>query len=681
MAAPRRRGNYTLNFELNLKPRWLIALVVSGLILYLGMVWSAWQPLVSSEWLRLGAAWLIFLAPGLLLQQLLWRDISVSQRVSVGLGVAVALGATFGLAATALHFALWFVMGALAIVTVGCTLLLAARGHWRMQQRWHIQFSLAQCFILLPLALSVLVVARLTYGLVLNTDDLTYTAYVTQWLEAPQFDWQEIPLGVPQLAASRLWLVYWTLNQALLGKWSGLHIFELTRWYLAPFLGMFGLLATYALARAFGFSRAISSVVVALQVAALVWLSETDQAGLVFFNRLIEDKVFAAFVLIPVFVITVTAFLKQQTRGRLILVALVGVGLMLTHPTIIAVGIAAVALYTLFTGIATRGWRGLVVLSVVFVLTLSVPLAIRVLDTSYTEKIPFDAETLQRTDQLRRVLQLDNGLYAVHPSLYWGVPFFWTLVGAFASLLEWKTSYAARWIVAASVVVASAVNPLTAWTWGIAIGSSQQWRVLWIAPFGLAAAQLVVLSSQRVLKLIRRNASPEMSRVALATFSSMILLGALFFLVAGVNDIPLQALRAPQEARSMSYARLLAFKPELDARLREPTNIVGGDRWVNERLPGLSANARVFAFRSELNMWQLSNLEWEDAVARWEAWETILIDSSTAAQRLAVLRKYRVRYIVAEPNTAWVHDLAAFAPSQVRAVRTSGAMEMYQVRR
>lgn len=678
---PRRRVAYTFDFELNLKARWLIALGLGSLILYLGLVWSTWQPLVSSEWLRLGAAWLIFLAPGLLLQQLLWRDISVSQRVSVGLGMAVALGATFGLVATAFHFALWFVMGALASVTIVCALALAARGHWRMRQRWHIQFSLAQIFLLIPLALSVLVVARLTYGLVLNTDDLTYTAYVTHWLEAREFDWQELPLGVPQFAASRFWLAYWTLNQALLAKWSGLHIFDLTRWYLAPFLGMFGLLATYALARAFAFSRAVSSFTVALQVAALVWLSETDQAGLVFFNRLIEDKVFAAFVLIPVFVITVTAFLKQQTRGRLALVALVGIALVLTHPTLMAVGVAAVGLYTVFTGIVTREWRGLTLLSLIFVLMLSAPLAIRVLDTSYTEKIPFDAETLQRVDQLRRVLQLENGLYAVHPSLYWGVPFLWTLAAALAGLLEWKTSYAARWIVAASVVAASVVNPLTAWTWGIAIGTSQQWRVLWLTPFAVAGVYLALVVGRSLLELGGRTLSAGQTRAVPALCGIVILSAALFFLLTNTDGVNLQALRAPQQARSESYARLLAFKPELDSRLREPTNIVGGDRWVNERLPGLSANARVFAFRSEVNMWQLSNLKWEDASARWEAWETILIDESTAAQRLAVLRKYRVRYIVAEPNTFWVHELAAFAPKHVQAIHTSGAMEMYQVKR
>ena len=52
-----RRVAYTFDFELNLKPRWLTALGLGSLILYLGLVWSVWQPLVSSEWLRLGAAW------------------------------------------------------------------------------------------------------------------------------------------------------------------------------------------------------------------------------------------------------------------------------------------------------------------------------------------------------------------------------------------------------------------------------------------------------------------------------------------------------------------------------------------------------------------------------------------------------------------------------------------------
>ncbi len=666
-------------FELHLKPRALIALVVGILLVYVALAWSVWQSFVPSEWLRLGAAWLIFLAPGFLLQHVLWRDVSKSQRLIVGFGVAVTLGAVFGFIATALHVGLWFVVGALNVVTCVCALLLALRAKWQWHTRRQFQFSFASLLVIVPLVVAGLIVVRLTHGLAFDADDLTYNAYLTHWLEAPRFDWQQLPLAVEQIAPSRFWMAYWTLNEALLARWSALHGIELTRLYLAPFLALTALLATYAVARAFGMTRRTGSFAVAMQTAALLLLTNVDQAGLIFFNRLVEDKVVTAFILIPALVVVVTAFLKQHTRGRFVLMLLVGAALVLTHPTIMAVGAAVVGLCTVFSTLVTREWRGLGAVLLVLGLMLSVPLFIRLFDTNYVDKIPFAFETLQRDEQVRRVLEWQGPLYSLHPDIFWGLPFAWLVASALLALFELKTSDAARWILSASLIFISVINPFTTWLWGFAIGSSQIWRVVWFMPFGIAAVYCVSFVWRRVFGARWKNVSAFRLQAIGALASVGILLGALFFVWQNAKAEKLHALRTTPVPPQRDYSKLLALKTELDAQLTEPTVVMGATRWLNDRLPALSSNARVFVFRTDLNMWKLNNLEWDDADERVDAWFKLQAPNTRKSERLAILKKYKVQMIVADANTPWLRALAASASKRVQYIGTHNAFELYRV--
>lgn len=672
------RQSKSFAFEWHLKRRWLIVALIVGLGLYVGLAWSSWQAYMPNSWLRLGAAWLLWLAPGLLLQQLLWRDISVSQRVIAGFGVTVALGGFLGLIATTLHLALWFVIGGFTAVTIVCALWLAARARWQWHYRWEFHFSFAALWVLAPLALAGLMAIYLTYGTALENDDLTYNAYVTHWLEAARFDWQQILLIDAIQAPSRFWLAYWPLNQALLAKWSALHSIELTRWYLGPSLALVALLATYALARAFDMPRRVSGFAVTMQMIALLLLTGRDQAGRIFFSRLGEDKVIVAFALLPLLAISVTAFLKQPTRGRCALLALVGAAFVLTHPTLMVFSVAATMLFVIFSTVPRRDWRGLGVVTFTLCLMLSAPLAMRFLDTNYIAKIPFTLE-LGRQYQLRRVIEFGDALYMLDPNLYFQLPFLWVCASALAGLFEWKTSYAARWLLAVTLTVFSVINPLSAWLWGLAVGSSQTWRALWLAPFGIAAAYLLLFLWRRVLSARWKNISSARATALLALATSVMLCAAF---IPVWQIAPARRFHSSKRAirdQDIEYINLLRFKPILDAQLTEPTVIVGGTRWLNERLPMLSANARVFAYRTPVAMWQQSSLDWADANARARAWRKLQAAKTATDERLAILEQYETRLLVAEPEIEWVRDLAAAAPDRVQYVGTYHTFELYRI--
>lgn len=668
------------DLEFGLDARGMTAALIVLLGLFLGLAWGEWQGLVESAWLRVAIALLVFLVPGFAVQQLLWRgaDVSFSQRLVAGFGVTVGLTGVLGLAATALHWAMAFVSAGLSGVAIFCVLYWAARQGWQWQFQKRIEIRASSLLLFVPALIACALIARLSIRLVVQGDDLTYNVYVAHWLEAPQWNWQEIFFDVERLASSRFWLAYWTLDEALLARWSGLPTLELTRVYLAPFLSVLALGATYALARGLEFSRAWSSFALTLQAAALLLLAGANQAGSVFFNRQGEDKVVAAFLLTPLFVCVVTAFLKQQTPARLSLVALVGAGLVLTHPTLMAIAAVATAMYVGLYGLAKREWRAPARVGLVLILMMLAPLGIRLLDVAYTAKIPFDAGALPRSAQTERLLAWSETFFVVNPQIVWGLPFVWVGLAGLASAFQWRRSHAARWLVTGALILLSVVNPLTAPWWGSAISAIHVWRVVWIMPFGIAAAFLVALAGKIFLQRTGRQWTEWQRGAAAAALALVCLLGALGWLWESDNFQAVNALH-PNALRQLDYANLVALKPDLDAQLTQPTMLLGGSMWLNDRLPGVSANVRVPAFRSALNMWLLSSLELEEARMRFQTMRNLFKARLSAPEGLAFLERYQIRFIVAKQNTPWLDELVAAAPTRFQRIETRGALKLYRV--
>lgn len=670
----------TFHLEFRLKQRVLIPGLAVVIGLYFWLVWGHWQTIGMVEWLRLGIAFLVFLAPGWMLQALLWRgdDITFSQQLTVGFGAAVGLGAVLGLVATALHLALPFVLAAWGVTFAACLVLWSAQRGWQWHYRRQLHFDFAWIWVAIPVLAACWVAVRLTMRSVLEPDDLTYNAYLVHWLEAPTWNWNEIFWGIEQFAASRFWLAYWTLDEALLAKWSAIAGMELTRVYLPPFLTAVALLGTYALARGLGLSRALSGLALSMQVTAMLLLTGADQAGLVFLNRPVEDKAVAAFILTPLFVLAATGFLKQQTFGRILLTGILGAALVLTHPTIMAITGAAVGVYAVLDAIAQRRWRALLLLGLVLVLMLSAPLGIRLFDSAYADKLPFDIDSLQRQEQARRLLAFSGGLFVVNPNVVWGLPFLWTLGAGVVSAFRLKRSYAARWVFTGALVLLSVVNPVTAPLWGMAISAIQVWRVVWIIPFGIAAAYLAYLAVERIAKQNGQTRGTRRIAIILSAAAVVCLAGALFWLTNSENAGSVHALQE-DAAEITKYENLLALKPDLENQLTAPTVVVGSSKWINDRLPGLAANVRAAGFRSTLNMWLLGNLEWADANTRFRALRKLYKGNTDSRQTLEFLQRYNVQFLVAKENTPWVNTLVSDFPARFRKIETRSKFKLYQV--
>jgi hypothetical protein len=411
----------------------------------------------------------------------------------------------------------------------------------------------------------------------------------------------------------------------------------------------------------------------------MLLLTGTDQVGVMFFNRLVEDRVVAVLLLLPIFALVVTSYLKQPTNNRAFLAVLVGAALVLTHPTITGLAIGVIGLYAGMDFFARRNRRATLVVLGILALMLAVLLGLRALQPAYASKIVFGVdEELLRGGQLRRIVHWGQSLYAVPFKIVTEIPYAWTVLATLLAMMQLKTSFAARWLVSAMLILASVLVPFTAPLWSLAVPAAQLWRVAWIAPFGIAAAYLVARVGNRLAPRMRPRVN--WSAVALVSAMALILLGAAYGELAARGNLKsLHTIRLPKHAQG-NYADLIALRPALDARLQQPAVVVGGDKWLNEHLPGVTANVRVISFRSTRNMWQLGNQTLEQAKARTHAFRRLTGKKADTATRLEILKRYNARWLVAEAGTEWVEKILENDPVRLTRVSQHGTLSLYEIR-
>ena len=650
-------------------------LFAAGLVLYAALWLGSWHGLFPFPALRVFISFSLFLVPGFLLQQLLWRgaDVFVSQRLVLGLALSISLVSVGALFAFAFQLALPFIEGVFLFVSIICAVALLARAGWK----WNVRIVWDRHWIALaPLLLAFLAAIWLTMNLTVEADDLTYTSYITHWQRTPHFDFQEIFFGIDRLSPSRFWLSHWLIAEAVFADIAKVHALELGLYYLSPLLAVMSLIATYALARRLGLSRSVATFAMCAQIACLMLLAGRDLTGEIFFNRLVEDKVVAAFLLTPALAIAVIAYLEQPTKGRIVLVFLSGAAMVVTHPIMSGLACLILGLYALFDLVVRRRIRATLVIFALLGILIAALLAQRVLDSTYVEKLQFDVTELRKFES-GRVWYWGEQFFGASFSIVAQPPYLVVLLASILALFQFKSSQTARWILANALLVTVAVLPLTGWILAFAITASQLYRVPWFTPFGICAAFLVLtLWSNLAPSLRQRFAGYEAQ--TLYGLAALLVVGAAVVLSLMPTRDVFQALQPRAKGIDQRYADLIALGNVLDARLGEPVQVVGSTNWINDRLPSVSANARLVSFRREYNMWQLGNLTQSEAEARAAARRRLTGRAASADTRYQVLTQYQVKYIVAQASDKWISDLIEKYPGRFELVTAQGNLRLYQ---
>ncbi len=630
--------------------------------------WQLW--LETFPWLRFALALAALIYPGFRLQALFHRKPLNHWPFHLTNGFIASLCVTgvLGVLARLLQLSLGWVLGGLYLIGTLVPLLGGSLPSLEAPRRKAVFRDLA--LLLLPLGMTVLA-ARLAIPSRIFEDDFTYNALLNYYQHAGRYTFQ-FQQGLERLEIVRFWLAFWPLAEAVVAQISGLNGLLITGIYMAPALVVLAMAAVYALGRALKFSHAVAALAVVAHLASLVRLTQKNQAGLVFFDILIEDKAVAAFVLLPIVIRLVVEYGERPERKRLVLLSVAVLGMLFTHPVILAMTALTAGVYLALSALHARRWRPAVVALLPFVIALLPPTAMRfgqgeeLYTFSVEEAIAIGRENKLSPGRLH-VLE-DERFYGIDLSLVSGLPYELSLLAGGLALLLMRKDVAARYVVAALIVLGLAVFPYTGWIIGLGTSTFQLWRLSWLTPLGIILAFLFRGVFDAGWRVVQRWPFLPWGRDALERLTVLFLQAALFVGMVYIlpwmkGNLRFGYTKPGTEDYYQDYVELDAFLDTLDAK---GAYIIGGpDRPTNDIIPSLSSDFRLVSFRDE-----------RGGLAA-DMWQAMVGDGTPPAERLRLYQERQIAYLVIRDEPPWLFDWIAAYPEHFDLIYRTKKLYVY----
>lgn len=663
-------------------------------------VWGAawWLPWAAAlhrlPFLRVWLAVLVWCVPGLALDVLLRRrGPDVGERLPVAFVLSLALVSTLGLAGRIAGT--WLATIDVALLLAGASLagaatheLLAGRATLRAGDG-----ARGPLWSAAVLAVALLAGAALCTAPPVAVDDFTHGARIAAF--------QQLPLGFGRLAfpgatsiAPRYWLALWPIGEGLLATHAGTTGLQLLA-LVAPALAVVALLAVRGLARALGLPRELASLAVLAHVAALALLDDRLQPGRAFFGRLGEDKFLAILLIGPVACTLLVTVLERASRERVGAAVLAWIALALTHPTSLGMT-ALVALAFCAVDFAARRSRTALAAAAIVVATTAPVAALRLVPHPQYRHVHFSVADSEEQGELTegrtgRVDVSAGGWVGVAARARPPALLAFGGVALVVAAARWRRGPLPRFVLAALVVPAVAIVPVTGWLLGLLVTPFHLWRTLGLIPFGLASVLVVEPL------LARRDG--RMARATRAGVACAFVTGccAALLSVAAGDARALRILRArtggwvtptgddvlvmrcigKYERATWRIADLRAVRRAVDtATSARP--VVLGDRCINDLLPSISARATVVAFRLPIEMLNHGDFTLDEATRIWDT-QLELVDGHLAADAaVRFLEERGVDLVVTSRSAAWL-DAIPTSMLPRRAIATSGPLRVYRV--
>jgi hypothetical protein len=400
---------------------------------------------------------------------------------------------------------------------------------------------------------------------------------------------------------------------------------------------------------------------VAAQSVVLALLSEYPQPGAWFFRQLGTDKAMAAFIFMPIFILSLSKYLTKPGRRSAILCFLTGLSLSLMHPVIASFGMI-VGIGIAFFSITKDNAKARGVIALLFFLILLPYLVIRFFPFADQAGIPYNAPTPSDSEGIGSMIMMwgEGPLYGLNPAAWrlpvpaWGSASWlgsllsqgWIvlpLAGAILSARHLRTSLLSQYIFSSFLLCLAATFPPTGWLIGRVFSVWMLERTTWIYPFGLSLVYLLLMLTARgaVFKYFR----PE---TRLLSFSPGLLAGCLsglcviiLFAILRAQGLPDMALLQQRTAR---YRELAAIGDSLDNTLAFPVVVIASDD-LNDLLPGLSWKAKVLTFRPSDAYYPYFYPPEERAQMLMDR-HAIFDPQTTREDRRTLIDKYDVRVLV-----------------------------------
>jgi hypothetical protein len=401
-----------------------------------------------------------------------------------------------------------------------------------------------------------------------------------------------------------------------------------------------------------------------LHFTFLILLQGTRQPGTAFFVRLSEDKVFAAFILAPLFFLAIRHFLEVFSLRSGAFAFLCGLSVALTHPIILAYSAFIAGIYISLVTIMEKNYQKFLIAITLVVITLLPAVILRFIDgpgttrysvslqsaldaygtesetrLSYIEGTPFYGFDLTRI-KIQAGISKQEKLFQT----FFSWSYLWLFGAGFLwSLFNLKKKPIAPLVAATSLLVIVCGIPYTGWLVGYFVSAGMLWRSPWLLPIGLIGIVLFADLTKFVLhKIPRFHPFQRFFEPAILGFTSILCIAALSYSSIHKYDTLLPAMTRLNNYKN-NLEHLTVLGNYLESHLEQPSVFAAPLELMNY-LPGLSSRAKVVFFRTSLYTPHRVNIE-----------EVKLLFSPDRSipfkRRMNILRRNHIQYVLIEDRS------------------------------
>lgn len=490
----------------------------------------------------------------------------------------------------------------------------------------------------------------------IHDDAFTYNALLYYYQHAPAVDFS-FPAALNNLKTPRFWLAFWPLAEAMISAFSGVDGLFVTGVYLPPLLAVMSFIGIYVLARTLGIPRALGGAAILAQGFALMRLTLSSQAGKLFFQRLTEDKVAAAFVISLALVMLALEYLEKPNARKLLLVWIAACAMAFTHPVQLGMISIIVGVYCLLSMFRAEARMKYLLLIGVLASVAVVPYLFRFGGGENAQTLSFTLGEVEENDEFFRLrrnrVEIIEGtqFYGLSPYLTQGLPYRVGALSAFACLFFFWRNRAARYVLASFIVLGLAVLPYTGWLIGMFTTPYQLWRLTWLTPLGIAFAVLIGIGIEILQRFKPLAAQRRWLHPLIQGLVFLVLIAAIAYvrpwasgnLYTGNVNIPDFYNNYINAAKAMN---------ELDIE-GVPIIIGAPDAVTHSIIPSLTMKYAPLVFRVE------------SGGNNTRIWRTLTGEDIPPDTRLERLREYNVEYLLVKGDPEWVQALLDEYPSNI----------------
>ena len=639
--------------------------IVFSLILVANMLLGSSLPLLAT-----GLGWLWYLMPGLVLSFALVRPLPLWERLPVAFVLTIGLSTPITMAAILFRVSLpvFILLHAAMLLFSGLILLLTnSRDHplkfnflSRIKTFKPSAETLKQAIVPLILMAAILsgFLIFFSYDWPLHGDDIAGLSIFSEVIQQNRITGTEPFHGTDIPSTPRNELIVWTYMEILVNKVANVYPPEFII-NSRPILVFMAVLSFFTFLRHYFKEKRIPLFLLNIWLIYLLATTASDGTGSNMITRIFQDKFVGWFVVIPIVLVTMLWFIKTPSFLNLLLFGVVVFGASMVHPiTLVQAMILIGGFGIVHLGVekSRNTWKSFLLISVVLLLSLSIPL---IQFLRYSGYFPLELVGLDDVVELGRLnssvnryrLWLLNGdRLILHPAVFLQ-PVIIAAYLVFPFIFRRKKDHHAAHLLGGTLLLLPILLyfPPFAYLVGKVVTPYLLWRLAWPIPV-LAVLTLGWGLWLLLEKPIQRFETNETG----SRIKPIIYAGIIIIIAAMAMPNITRGLRNHFEKRAgIKYStcsraeNVLFFLDNLASK--NDMNILSSQN-LNFCIPGYAGLANVVEFRGYGTVNRLSEDYLPDSLLRLEDVDyftsAVLIDD----QIIEILTRYDIDYVLVEKD-------------------------------